>query len=453
VFLKEKITPHSRPGPLRRLLSSADAAALGIGIVIGTGIFAVPGPVARELGAPGPILLVWLLGGVIALAGALTFAEVGSLFPRQGGSFVYVLEAYGPFAAFLQGWGAFLVGYPASSAGIATVLGIYLAEACGWSTAAVKPAAIGAAALVWALNLRGTRFSATLQTTVTTAKVGALAVLAVLALASGSAVWERLAAGWSAPWPGPGVFAVALVGVLWTYDGWQNLTVVAGEVGLPEKSLVRGLLLTIAIVTSIYLLLNVGYLVLLPVAELAQSESAASAAAAAVVGEAGGRLIAVLVVVSSFGALFGIAVAAPRFAYALGHSGLFFRAAARLTPDTQAPRWGVTALFLLTTLYVLTGSFLQIVSYYVAITLIYNVLSVAAVYPLRRKLRERPRPFRVPGYPFVPALFIVAALWVTANEIARNPGRNGIGVLVLLAAAPVYRVWRRRWGGRDPHEQ
>jgi APA family basic amino acid/polyamine antiporter len=279
---------------------------------------------------------------------------------------------------------------------------------------------------------------------VTAAKVGALAILAILALLSGHAAWGRLAVGWGGAWPGPGVFAVALVGVLWTYDGWQNLTVVAGEVGFPERNLARGLLLTIAVVTSIYLLLNVAYLVLLPLAELQGNESAASAAAAAVVGKEGARLIALLVVISSFGALFGIAVAGPRFTYAVGRSGLFFRAATRIAPETQAPRWGVTALFILTIIYVLTGSFLQIVSYYVAITLLYNVLSVAAVYPLRRKLPDRPRPFRVPGYPFVPALFIVAALWVTGSEIWRNPLRNGVGVLVLLAAAPVYWLWRRR---------
>jgi APA family basic amino acid/polyamine antiporter len=450
--LKEKMAaPSVAPGGpedadegLSRVLGGVDAWAIAVGIVVGTGIFAVPGFVARELGAPGPILLAWLLGGAIALCGALSYAEIASQYPRQGGGFLFVLHAYGPFAAFFKGWGSFLVGYPASSAAIATILAIYLVPAAGWSDAAVKPVAIAAAAVVWLLNLRGTRFSAGVQTSLTLAKVGAIAVLALLAVAVGPASWTRLTAGSGSGWPGVGAFGAALVGVLWTYDGWENLTVVGGEIGDPKRRIVRGLVLTIGVVSALYLLVNIGYLVLLPLEELSGTDSAASAAATAVLGPAGGRLISILVVISAFGALFGIGIAGPRYFWSMARHGLFFQRAGRLSPRTQAPRWGATMLFAVTTIYVLTGTFEQLLGYYVAVSLLYNVLAVTSVFRLRAKFPARERPFRVPGYPVVPIVFVAAALGVTASEIARSPVRSGIGLLVLLTSLPAYRVWRRR---------
>jgi APA family basic amino acid/polyamine antiporter len=430
---------------LPRVLSGVDAAALAIGIVVGTGIFAVPGFVARELGAPGPILFAWVLGGGIALAGALTYAELASMFPRQGGSFLYVLHAFGPFAAFFKGWGSFLVGNPASSAAIASILGIYVADGMRWGEGAVRPIAIAAATAVWALNLRGTRFSGKLATAITATKVGALGILAVLALAVGPGSWARLAAGWGASsWPSPAAFAAALVGVVWTYDGWPNLTVLGGEVADARRRLGHALIASIAIVTALYALVNVGYLVLLPMEELVATESVASASARTVLGEGGARLLSFLVALSAFGALFGISIAAPRFFYAMGKSGLFFAAAGSVDPRTAAPRWGTTALWVLTVVYIATGRFEQIMGYYVAISLIYNMLAVAAVYRLRRTRPDEERAFRVPGYPVVPAVFLAAAAWITGAEIARDPLRNGVGVLLLASSWPAYRWWRRR---------
>jgi APA family basic amino acid/polyamine antiporter len=431
---------------LSRVLGGVDAWAIAVGIVVGTGIFAVPGFVAAELRAPGPILLAWVLGGAIALCGALSYAEIASQYPRQGGGFLFVLHAWGPFAAFFKGWGSFLVGYPASSAGIATILAIYLTRAMGWSDELVKPVAIAAALAVWLLNLRGTRFSAGVQTTLTVAKVGAIGILALLAVAVGPASWSRLGAESAPSWPPVGAFAAALVGVLWTYDGWENLTVVGGEIGDPRRRIVRGLLLTIGVVCALYLLVNVGYLVLLPLDQLMGSESAASAAAEAVLGPTGGRVISLLVVGSAFGALFGIGITGPRYFWSMARHGLFFESAARLSPGTQAPRWGATALFVVTTIYVLTGTFEQLLGYYVAVSLLYNVLTVTSLFRLRAKFPERPRPFRVPLYPLVPAVFVAAALGVTASEIARSPVRSGVGILVLLSSLPAYRLWRRRRG-------
>ena len=250
---------------LRRVLGGFDAAALAIGIVVGTGIFIVPGSVAERLGSPGPILLAWLIGGAIALSGALTYAELAAMLPRQGGSFVYVLEAFGPFAAFFKGWGSFLVGYPASLAAISMVFASYLSTALELPGSAGKPVALAAVTLAYLLNLRGTLFSGRLQLLLTTLKVSVLAVVAMLALTAGPSSWERLTVAAPEGWPGLSAFAAAMVGIIWTYDGWMNLVVVSGEVGDPRRSLVRSLLMSVGVVTLLYLLVNVAYLVLLPI--------------------------------------------------------------------------------------------------------------------------------------------------------------------------------------------
>lgn len=428
---------------IERVLSARQAAALGIGIVIGTGIFAVPGFVAQALQSPGPILLAWVFGGLIALAGALTHAEIAGMFPRQGGGFIFVLEAFGPWAAFFKGWGAFLIGYPASSAAIATVLGIYLARLLNVPDIWVKPLALAACVIVWILNLRGTRFSGSFQSAVTFSKVAALALLAVVGFFAGAGSLSRLFPP-DPPMPGIGSFAIAMIGILWTFDGWQNLTVVSGEVGAPERSLTRSLLLTIALVTVIYLVMNVCYLTVLPFEELRGADAPATRMAERAFGVGGGKVVSALVVLSAFGSLFGIAMAAPRYFYALGESGLFFRQAAMIDPVTQAPRWGSTAILLTTAACILTGTFEQIISYYVCISLVYNMLTVASVYRLRSKLPDAPRPFRIPGYPLTPAVFIVASLGITAAEFARAPLRSAIAFGVLIAALPAYQLWRRR---------
>jgi APA family basic amino acid/polyamine antiporter len=429
---------------LPRVLSGMDAGLLAIGLVIGTGIFVVPGGVAQKLGSPGPILLAWILGGLISLAGALTFAELASMLPRQGGAFVYVFEAFGPFAAFFKGWGSFLIGYPAAAAAIATVFGIYAEPALGLPEGSGKVAAFLAVTLVWWLNLRGTKFSGRFQAVLTAVKILALAAVAVLAMSAGSASWARLFEGGDRAWPPASAFALALVGVLWTYDGWANATVVGGEVVNPQRSLVRGLLGTITLITALYLAVNVGFLVLLPVTELAGTDHAATLAAEAILGSVGGRIIACLILLSSFGALFANAVAAPRFFFAMAREGLFFQAAGRVHGATAAPRWGQAALYLLTTVYLFTGSFQQIVEYYAAVALIYGVLAVLAVYVLRRKHPDWERPFRVPGYPVTPAVFVLGALWVVVSVVHESPGRSAVGLLVLLASAPAYLYWKRR---------
>ncbi|MFN8179957.1 MAG: amino acid permease [bacterium] len=432
----------SRAPGLPRVLSALDAAMLASGIVVGTGIFAVPGHVAQSLGAPGPILVAWLVGGLVALAGALTYAELASRFPAQGGAFVYVLHAFGPLAGFFLGWGPFVVGFPASSAVVATIFGTYFAAATGLGPAAVRPIAIAAVIAVWLLNLRGTRFSAALQTTFTLAKLVALFALGALALLSGAAHWDSLGPLTSFPWPGISAFGAALVFVFWTYDGWGNLTVVAGEVAGEGRSVARALLATVAIVTSVYLLLNVAYLVLLPLRILAGTDSAASEAAGVMLGAHGARLVATLVALSSFGTLFGIAIAGPRYAWAAAQERLFFRFLAQVDPRTSAPRAGATALFALTLAYLATGTFGDILGLYVAIQGIYVVLSLAAIYPLRRR-DAGGASFRVPGFPVVPALAIVAMLGVTASEIHRAPLRTGLGLVVLGLSVPAYAVWRR----------
>ena len=294
------------------------------------------------------------------------------------------------------------------------------------------------------LNLRGTRFSGGFQTAVTLLKIGALGVVATLAVVLGAGNVGRLAGGTA--WPGWAPLGAAMVGVLWTYDGWGNLTVVAGELTNPRRGLTRALVGTAVAVSALYLLVNAGILLLLPMEQLRASDAPAAAAVEATVGGVGARVLAGFVVVSAFGTLFGISMAGPRYFWAMADAGLFFRSAGRLGPG-GAPRWGSIALAAVALTYLATGTFGDVLGYYVAVSGVYAALALAAVYPLRKRSAVGTDVFRVPGYPITPAIAILALLGVTLSEILRAPLRTGIGLALLLAAAPAYRLWRNRSAG------
>ena len=324
--------PPTGPNVPPRVAGTAGLAALAIGIVIGSGIFKVPGTVFEAAGEnPSIALGFWVVGGLIALTGALTTAELAAMFPRQGGTFVYVNEAFGAFWAFAVGWCSCLVGFPASCAAIARVFGEYATVALGREGHATT---FGFVLLcVCALfNLRGSRFSFGLQTVLTGVKVVLVAVFAgALLTATPQAVVAEPAS--SAPWVfGFGVMAAGLIPVIWTFDGWQNLVVVAGEATAPERTLIRGLVGTIALVSVLYLVINIGLFRALAPDVLSGHPIPAAAAADAAFGDVGARLISGLVALTTGTAVFGIFVAGPRFIYAMGQAGFFFQATARLDP-------------------------------------------------------------------------------------------------------------------------
>ncbi len=427
----------------KRITGTWGLVGLAMGIVIGSGIFKVPGTVFEAAGESVFIaLMFWLAGGVIALTGALTTAELAAMFPRQGGTFVYVNEAFGAFWAFAVGWCSCLVGFPASCAAIARVFGEYLSVALAREGQATT---FGFVLLcVCALfNLRGSRFSFGLQTVLTGVKVVLVAIFAGALLTATPFVSTADPVVSTTDWAfGFGVVAAGLIPVIWTFDGWQNLVVVAGEATAPERTIVRGLVGTIALVSVLYLLINIGLFRALEPGVLAGHPIPAAAAAEVAFGDLGARLISGLVALTTGTAVFGIFVAGPRFIYAMGKAGFFFKATARLDPSTGAPKVGILVAFAIAAIYFVTSTFGQILAVYAFVGLTVEVLGVLALFALRRQRPDASRPVKVPFYPWVPLLYAAACALLVVGAVSGAPMHCLVGGLLMAVTYPVFRFWK-----------
>jgi APA family basic amino acid/polyamine antiporter len=424
-------------------------AALAIGSVIGSGIFAVPGMVAENIGSPLWILSAWAIVGLVALCSALTFAELANQFPQQGGAFIYLRETYGRVPAFLSGWSAFWVGFPAGSAGISMVGARYLTRVLELDASATTPIACAMLLVICGLALLSTRRSFMLNNLFTLVKVVAIALLVALALLAPQVDFSR---AWSTSGPPlqGAMVGSAMVAIFWSYAGWQNLVIVAGESVTEALTLTRALIGAIVIVVAVYLFANVGYLAVLPMEQLAGNEQPAADLAEAALGGVGAKVLAALVVVSSLGALLGSFLAGPRFFYAMAQEGLFFSFAGRVSSEGAAPHGGVLVQLMVALVYVITGSFRDIAGYYVAASLLFISLTLSCVFVLRRRHPNRTLPYRVPVYPLVPLLGMSVSLWVLVTEVMRMPERAGIGLVILLAGLPVYALWGQRQPMKKP---
>ncbi|HYH80813.1 MAG TPA: amino acid permease, partial [Longimicrobium sp.] len=343
---------------LPRRLGVWSAAAAAVGLTIGSGIFRVPATVAAESGSVGAIALVWVLGGVITLCGALTVAELAAAFPRAGGIYVYLREAYGPLAAFLFGWSWFFIR-SAASAGTALVFVAYLRTFIPLDDLGQRAAAVALIVLVGAANYRSVRLGAALQDASTLAKVLAILVAAGAIFALGEASGGALAQPITFAPAGVGGLGVALVAALFAYDGWIAATLIAGEVRDPGRSLPRALTWGAVVIVATYLAINTAYLYALPLADLAASKAVAVDAMTRVTGAGGAALVAALVMLSTFGGLNAGLMTGPRVYYAMARDGLFLPAAARVHPRTRTPVAAITAQAVWSVFLVLTGSFAQ----------------------------------------------------------------------------------------------
>ena len=434
--------PAARPDALPRQLGVWSAAAAAVGLTIGSGIFRVPSIIAAEAGSVVAVALVWVLGGVISLCGALTIAELAALYPRAGGIYVYLREAYGALPAFLFGWSWFFIR-SAASAGTALVFVAYLRTFVPLGDDAGRVAAVALIALVGAANYRSTRLGAALQNASTAAKVLAILLAAAVLFALG----ERSAGALAAPpglevssWGGVGV---ALVAALFAYDGWIAATLVAGEVKDPGRSLPRALAGGTAAIVATYLVINAAYLYALPLADVAASKAVAADAMTRVAGAGGAAVIAALVMLSTFGGLNGGLMTGPRVFYAMAEDRLFFRRVAAVHPRYQTPHVAVVLLVLLTALNASVRTFEQLAEAFVLLLYPFLALTVAAVFVLRRRRPELPRPYRTAGYPVVPAVFLVGTLTMMGNALVERPGATLLSAGIVAAGVPVYYAWRR----------
>ncbi|HEX5872952.1 MAG TPA: amino acid permease [Longimicrobium sp.] len=427
---------------LPRRLSVWSAAAAAVGLTIGSGIFRVPATVAAETGSVGGIALVWVLGGLITLCGALTIAELAAAFPRAGGIYVYLREAYGPLAAFLFGWSWFFIR-SAASAGTALVFVAYLGTFVPLGEGGQRIAAVAIIVLVGAANYRSVRLGAAIQDASTVGKVLAILVAAAAIFLLGQASGGALAAPPTFAPAGLGGLGVALVAALFAYDGWIAATLIAGEVRDPQRSLPRALAWGAVVIVATYLAINAAYLYALPLADLAASKAVAVDAVTRVAGAGGAALIAALVMLSTFGGLNAGLMTGPRVYYAMAEDGLFFRRVAAVHPRFGTPHVAVVLLVVLTAVNASVRTFEQLAEAFVLLLYPFLALTVAAVFVLRRRRPELDRPYRTVGYPLVPAIFLVGTVAMMGNALLERPAATLLGAGVVAAGIPVYFVWQR----------
>ena len=449
--------PAEQPAAeLRRELGPLDSALMLVGIVLGAGIFMTTGIMARDLPSPGLVMLAWALGGLLTLSGAAVFAELGAALPESGGGYVYIREAYGPLPAFLFAWITLLVYQPgaisAVAVGFAEHVG-YLVPALGARATlplvgAVSIPQIVAAALILGLtayNVRGVRQGSNLQNVVTFLKVLVLVAFALLGLAFGKPHDASSAAPAAAASVGLlSGFGLALVASLWTYDGWINLTFSGGEVRDPGRTVPRALLMGTASLTLLYLLVNAVYFHALPLGEMQGVTRVAEKATTALFGAGAAGLMVGVVALSCFGGTHGTVLTGARLYYAVARDGYFFRAMAHVHPRFRTPDVALWAQGVLAAALALSGRFDQLFTYCMFAALLMYAAATASVMTLRRKRPELPRPYRVPGYPLVPIVYVGALLLLCGNSLVSRPFESVSGLLILLAGVPVYILWRGR---------
>jgi APA family basic amino acid/polyamine antiporter len=430
------------PDRLPRRLGVWSAAAILVGSTIGSGIFRVPSVVAGDVGTVGAIALLWILGGVVALVGALTIAELAVMFPRSGGIYVFLREAYGPLPAFLFGWTELLVIRPSALGAIAMLFAEYVEEFVPMSGIGVRLVAAAAILGLAAANIRSVQWGALVQNLSTVAKVAALVGLAVLAFILGD---PSLGAFAEQPGLAPrswGGFGVALIAVLWAYDGWADLTFMGGEVRDPSRTLPRALLGGTLAIIAIYMVVNAAYLFVLSVDDMTGRPLVAADAARRIFGEPGAAIVAAMVLMSAFGALNGATMTGPRIFFAMADDGLFFRPIASVHPRFRTPWAAIGLAAALGIGYVSLRTFEQLADSFILGIWPFYALAVGAVFRLRRTHPDIPRPYRTVGYPWVPLAFLAASLAMLLNAVIQQPVSTLVGFGIILLGVPVYYGWR-----------
>lgn len=432
------------PERLPRRLGVVSAAAVLVGSTIGSGIFRVPATVAEQVGTVGAMGLLWVLGGLFALAGALTLAELAVLYPRSGGIYVFLREGWGPLPAFLFGWTELLVIRPSALGAIAMLFAEYVRVFLPLTETGVRLVAAGAILGLALANIVSVTWGAAVQNASTLAKVLALVGLAALAFGLGDPHRGAFAGPLDLAPLSWGGFGLALVAVMWTYDGWADLTFLAGEVRDPARTLPRALVGGTLAVVAIYLLVNAAYLYVLTPAAMAGRPLVAADAARAVVGPAGASLVSAMVLLSAFGALNGSTMTGPRIFYAMAEDGLFFRPVAAVHPRFRTPWVAIALAAALGIAYVAVRTFEQLADAFVLGIWPFYALAVGAVLRLRRRRPDLPRPYRTWGYPVVPLLFLLASVAMLGNALVQQPRSTAVGFAIILAGVPVYSLWRRQ---------
>jgi basic amino acid/polyamine antiporter, APA family len=431
---------------LKRQLGLATAVALLVGEVIAVGIFLTPADMAKSLGSPLWILIIWVVMGGMALSGALCYGELAARFPSAGGGYVYLREAYGSGLAFLYGWKCFLVMDPGISAALATGLSSYAGYNITLSPLATKALAIAVILLLALANILGLQVGAWLMRLLTILKLGLLAVIVLWGFGMRLGNWSNFIpfttqhAG-SAPLFG--ALAGGMVAAFFSFGGWWDVSKLAGEVREPARTLPRALAYGVSIVTVVYIVTSAVFIYLVPIERATSGETFAAQAGEILFGSAGGQIFSGIVIISVLGSLLAVMITAPRVYYAMARDGVFLRSVATVHPRFGTPIVAIVLQALLASLLVAIGTFNQIVAYFVFITVVFIVLSVAAVFKLRKKAQGG-EVFLTPGYPLTPVVFITLAMVLLFLLAANNPLQAFSGVAVVALGAPVYYLFFRK---------
>lgn len=437
-------SPESRgPTALPRAIGSLASTAIVVGTIIGSGIFLVPHNVALHVGSSGALYLVWIVGGVLSLAGALSFAELGAAAPEAGGVYVYLRDAYGKLVAFLYGWAMLTVVETGGIATLGVAFGIYSATFIPLTSLQQKLISTALIALLTFVNILGVRKGAAVQIIFMFAKLSGLAIIIGYALFSPGVVPLQSSLALPTPQTTAGSFGVALIGVLWAYHGWHMLSYAAGEVKNPGRVLPRSYFLGTMLVIVVYLSANLAYLHVLSMPALAEHQRVAAKAMEILAGPRGGALVSGLILCSIFGALNGNVLGGARVLYAMARDGVFFSAVGRVHKRFETPAIALLIQGAWAAVLAASGTYEQLYTYVIFTAWVFYAGAVLAVVILRRQRPELARPYRVWGYPFLPIAFSVAALAIVGNTLVRSPRESIIGLGLVLVGLPIYLVWTR----------
>jgi len=447
---------------LVRTLRLRDLFLLFIGSVIGSGIFRTPGPILRQVGGSvGIAMLVWIVGGLLSLLGALTYAELAASNPEAGGLYCYIRDGFGRLAAFLYGWCLFLVIASGSVAALARAFSEYFARVVPVSPLMQTFVAVVVIAIVTVVNVWGTRQSSDLQNWTTLVKAGVIVILSAVLLSLGHHARE-VAPAMGATQHGATLFSsfgLAMIAVLWAYEGWQFGTYSAGEVIDPQKAFPRAFLLGSLVLIGLYLLAIAAYLFALGPAATAASDTIAATSVTAVLGSWAGKIIALTILVSTFSAANSVILTAPRVFYAMAKDNLFFKKLAVVHAQLRTPVFAIVALGVWSAVLVCAGElgqFQKLIEGVIFIGWIFYGLGAAAIFPIRRANGGKPLPYRVPGYPWTPILFVLAAAAIVGNAVVaafQDPDqfRNlKFAIALLVIGLPVFLIWRKRPASAAP---
>lgn len=452
-------SPQLPTPDLPRKVTLWGAAAVMIGVMIGSGIFRTPTDIAGRLDSPTLILTLWSIGGLLALLGALSFSELASMFPQSGGLYVFLREGYGRIPAFIFGWTYMLVSKPLAAAAIVVVFSEHAFRLAGFEHAtnpdgqpgwAGKGLTIFILVVLTCINVRGVGLSASFAKVLTAVKVGALAAIILLALilhkgdAANFAPHIPVAIEPVSIWL---ALAPVMAGIMWTYDGWSDVGAIAGEVVRPQRNLPLAYIVGTAGVTLLYVSINAVYIWLIPLREMQHLDTVAPRVMELLVGPLGGSIVTALIIISTLGSSHGSVMTGGRVSFAQARDGLLFSPLARVHPRFQTPATSLWVQLCLSTLAVLlVGTFESLAGGFVFTIWIFYGLAAAALIVLRVRRPDLPRPFLCPMYPFVPALFILASLAMTLMAIIDDPRQTAIWLGVLAAGLPAYWLWNRLAG-------